>query len=81
MAFAFGPHCGDMDVVEIQPGKTVLVRDAWGATLTKRAVTGVTAGRDFAVVWACRQEEWEAAEREGREPEALPWPAEDVSTA
>lgn len=36
-------------------------------------------GRDFAVVWICRPEEWEAAQAEGREPEGVPWPAEDVT--
>jgi hypothetical protein len=35
-------------------------------------------GEDFAVVWVCRPEEWEQAQAEGREPEGVPWPIEDV---
>jgi hypothetical protein len=36
-------------------------------------------GEDFAVVWVCREEEWTAAQREGREPVGIPWPADAVS--
>ncbi len=43
-----------------------------------RALGGVIAGGDFAVVWACSPSEWVAAYAEGREPEGIPWPAEDV---
>jgi hypothetical protein len=35
-------------------------------------------GEDFPVVWASREDEWEAAASEGRPPEGVPWPAEDV---
>ncbi len=63
----------------IKPGAEVLVRAATGDVLSKRAVTGVVDGYDFPVVWACREEEWNAAQRDGREPDALPWPAEDVT--
>lgn len=60
-------------------GQAVEVRDAFGATLRRVAVGPVDPGYDFAVVWACRTEEWEAAQAEGREPDATPWPIEDVS--
>lgn len=56
----------------------MLVRDAAGRTLTRRATSRVEPGHTFPVVWACREEEWEAAHLEGREPESVPWPADDV---
>lgn len=62
----------------IERGTAVLVRDVAGRQLSKRALTGVVEGATFPVVWACREEEWDAAEHEGREPEGCPWPAEDV---
>jgi hypothetical protein len=46
--------------------------------LLRVAVTGVVRGRKFPVVWVCRTEEWDSALRERREPDAVPWPAEDV---
>jgi hypothetical protein len=36
------------------------------------------AGQDFPVVWLCPHEEWEAAAKENRDPEGVPFPAEDV---
>jgi hypothetical protein len=59
-------------------GARVQAKSADGKMLTRRALTGVVMGQDFPVVWICREEEWEAAEQEGREPEGVPWPAEDV---
>jgi hypothetical protein len=35
-------------------------------------------GRDFPVVWVCTEAEWQRANSEGREPQGIPWPAEDV---
>ena len=63
----------------IEPGSAVRVKDAEGALLERVAASDVTAGRDFAVVWLARPEEWEAAHIEGREPILTPWPAEDVT--
>lgn len=65
----------------IEHGSKVAVRDAFGDELPRRAVTGVVDGDDFPVVWVCREEEWEAARAEGREPDAVPWPAEAVWSA
>lgn len=62
----------------IKPGDPIRVRDALGQTLERIATTEELEGDEFPVVWACRPEEWEAAQREEREPEATPWPAEDV---
>jgi len=59
-------------------GDLVIATDAEGIQLPKRALGSVIQGVDFPVVWVCREEEWEAAQREGREPEGVPWPAEDV---
>ena len=66
---------------EFKRGDLITVRDGRGRELRKRALGPVTQGGSFEVVWACREEEWLAANREGREPEGMPWPVEDVSLA
>jgi hypothetical protein len=65
----------------IRPGDLVMVRTALGDWRQRRAVTGIEAGDRFPVVWACRLEEWAAAQTDGRDPDAAPWPAEDVRLA
>jgi hypothetical protein len=65
----------------IEPGSRVLARSAFDELLERRALTGVQPGHDFPVVWVCSEEEWQDAQAEGREPEGLPWPAEDVRLA
>jgi hypothetical protein len=65
--------------MEITAGAEVQVRTALGEHLRRIATTGVVRGSDFPVVWVCPPNEWAAAQVEGREPEAVPWPAEDVS--
>jgi hypothetical protein len=65
----------------IQPGSTVLARTAFGDELVRIAHTGVEMGRDFLVVWVVAPHEWEMAQGENREPDATPWPAEDVRPA
>jgi hypothetical protein len=65
----------------IEPGSKVLARSAFDELLERRAVTGVQPGHDFPVVWVCTEEEWQRASDEGRQPEGLPWPAEDVQLA
>jgi hypothetical protein len=68
-------------VRQFQKGDFVRVRDAFGELLLRRALGDVVMGHDFSVVWLARHDEWEAAEAEGREPEGVPWPAEDVEPA
>ncbi len=65
----------------ISRGDKVRVRDAFGALVERRAVTGTLMGEDFLVVRVCTEEEWAAAAAEGREPRGTPWPAEDVYLA
>lgn len=65
-------------MAEIEPGTPVLVKSAFGEDLERIATTGVVEGASFAVVWVSRPDEWADAQAEGREPEATPWPAEDV---
>lgn len=62
----------------ISPGDHVVTVDAFGRERSKVAVTGAVRGGDFVVVWVATPEEWEAAQAEGREVSALPWPVEDV---
>ena len=63
---------------QIQQGDSVIARDALGRENKRRAITGVIAGQDFPVVWLCNDQEWDEAARDGREPEGVPFPAEDV---
>ena len=65
----------------VRPGDLVMVRTALGDWRQRRAVTGVEPGDRFAVVWACSLEEWDAAQADGRDPDTVPWPAEDVRLA
>jgi hypothetical protein len=65
----------------IPAGTKICVKDAVGKVHERRAVTGVVKGDDFPVIWACREEEWQLAAAEGRAPNAVPWPADDVSRA
>jgi len=68
-------------MIETFAGQHIVVRDAYGNQLPRVALGPVDPGYDFAVVWACREEEWTAAHAEGREPEGTPWPIEDVQAA
>jgi len=65
-------------VTPIEPGVRVVARSADDKLLERRAVSGVTAGLDFEVVWVCPEDEWKLAIAEGREPTGVPWPAEAV---
>jgi hypothetical protein len=62
----------------IQPGALVSARGADGQARELRALTAVVEGADFPVVWVCGQREWASALAEERDPEGIPWPAEDV---
>lgn len=63
---------------DVQRGDQITAVDANGDTRELRALGPLTAGGDFAVVWACSVTEWDTAEAEGREAEGIPWPAEDI---
>jgi hypothetical protein len=65
--------------LQLEPGTRVTTRTAFGTDVEQVAVTGVVQGADFLVVWVCSHDEWEAASRGGRAPNAIPWPAEDVT--
>lgn len=62
----------------IKGGDLVTAIDAAGEELPRRAISGKMAGQSFEVIWVCREEEWHAAQRDGRYPDGVPWPAEDV---
>jgi hypothetical protein len=64
--------------MQIEHGDTVAARTADDDERHLRALGEVVAGGDFAVVWVCSEAEWDAAVAEGRDPEGIPWPAEDV---
>jgi hypothetical protein len=65
-------------MIQTEKGQLIEVRDAFGQMLRRIATGPVDPGYDFAVVWACREEEWAMAEAEGRDPDCTPWPIEDV---
>lgn len=65
----------------IERGDWLVANAADGEQRELRALGEVIAGGDFAVVWACKPSEWDAAQAEGRDPEGIPWPAEDVKAA
>ena len=67
-------------MLDVHRGSEVVVRTVDNRLVRRRAVTGVVQGDDFPVVWVCREEEYRAAQAQGREPEAIPWPAGDVTT-
>ncbi|HVQ57375.1 MAG TPA: hypothetical protein VMS60_00570 [Solirubrobacterales bacterium] len=64
--------------MEIKRGDQVVAASADGVDRELRALGGVVRGGDFAVVWVCTEQEWATAEGEGRDPQGVPWPAEDV---
>lgn len=66
---------------DIKRGDRVVVRTAFDQYLPRRAATGTTMGEDFLVVRVCTEDEWAAAQAEGRDVRATPWPAEDVQLA
>lgn len=66
----------------VERGMRVQVRTADGLELPRRAVSGVEIeGHDFPIVWVTTEEEWDGAAGNGHQPEARPWPAEDVQPA
>lgn len=67
--------------MEISPGDRLLARTATGTKVPRRAVSAIQAGDDFPVVWVCAEAEYENAAQEGREPDAVPWPANAVELA
>ena len=67
--------------MEIARGVAVEVVNALGQRQHRIALTGVIAGRDFPVVWVCRPDEWQAAQEANRDPEGMPYPAEDVTVS
>ncbi len=65
-----------------QPGEVVTIINAFGEESPRVAVSNVLErGHDFPVVFVCREDEWLAAQEEDREPDTVPWPAEDVRPA
>lgn len=62
----------------IAPGDHLMARTAKGQMVPRRAVSGITEGETFLVVWVCDEGEYDRAASEGREPAAVPWPANAV---
>ena len=60
----------------IERGTPVEVTTAAGSHVRMIALGPRSQGRDFPVVWVCTEGEMNDAQREGREPQGLPWPAD-----
>lgn len=65
-------------VTKISTGDRVVVQTADKREVRRIAVSTVVQGGDFPVVWVCSDDEWSAAQKEGRAPNAIPWPAVNV---
>jgi len=59
--------------LQMKPGQSVIVSDAWGVKLSKKVVE-----ISELKVWVCSPEEFEKAMREHREPACIGFPKEDV---
>ena len=68
-------------MAEIERGTLLTAQSADGKPRELRALGGVEAGGDFAVVWVCSTGEWATASLEGRQPTGIPWPAESLEIA
>jgi hypothetical protein len=62
----------------IKSGTTVEVTTASGDHVVMRALGSPQRGRDFPVVWVCTPEEYDRAQKEGGEPDGLPWPVDSM---
>lgn len=65
--------------MDLAAGQPISVLTSHGHRVERVAVRGVEPGYDFPVVWACSADEWVLAQAEAREPDAFPFPAEDVA--
>lgn len=62
----------------ITRGDEVEATTAAGDTVRMRALGSPQPGYSFEVVWVATQAEWERAQRDGDEPDGLPWPTESI---
>ncbi len=62
----------------IERGDELEVRTAFDQWVPRIAASGVELGATFEVVWVCTDTEWRRAESLGEEPDATPWPANEV---
>jgi hypothetical protein len=58
----------------ISVGDRVEVTTADDEKMIMRALGAPTQGRDFPVLWVSTEDEYERAQRDGDEPDGLPWP-------
>lgn len=59
-------------------GQLVLAETASGTRVEMYALGGATRGKDFAVVWLCSPQDYQRSERDGGEPDGMPWPLDAV---
>ncbi len=62
----------------INRGDRVEATTAGGDTIVMRALRSPEAGYRVEIVWVATEEEWERAQRDGDEPDGLPWPTEAI---
>jgi hypothetical protein len=66
-----------MTAIPFEAGARVVLIAPDGTALPRRATGDESHGH----VWVCREEEWNAAQRERRAPETVPWPSKHVRLA
>jgi len=68
-----------MPDLAIQPGQAVEVRVADGSWVGDlRAASKILLGEQGPEVWICREDEWQAAQREQRKPNGARWPSDQI---
>jgi hypothetical protein len=64
----------------ITQGMLLKVTTASGAQVPMRALGEPTRGRDFAIVWVCSEDDYEAA-LAGDDSVQIPWPLDAITEA
>ncbi|HJQ01141.1 MAG TPA: hypothetical protein VJ851_06050 [Jatrophihabitans sp.] len=65
----------------IERGHRVRATTAGGDQVVMVALGAPHQGADFQVVWVATEAEWERAQRDGDEPDGLPWPVTAIEEA
>jgi len=62
----------------ITRGDVVQATTASGEVVSLRALGAPEPGHSFEVLWVATEAEWDRAERDGDEPDGLPWPTSAI---
>lgn len=62
----------------ITRGDAIRATTASGIQVNMRALGEPERGHSFEVLWVATEDEWDRAQRDGDEPDGLPWPTSAV---